>query len=559
MRPPPGLVTSVKEVAARSVTTATKGGASKQIRAALKFQRALHPHSPSKSTATNRSPRPSFGAALDSFFQSVYSGVFHTVRSSVTPRAGPYTAQRLAARPSPSPAFRSGFSSSVRPSARPSSRFGPTPRPVPHPAQASHLGLGAARSFSSSGFAVFENIVHNAPLGLRALADHGMGIDERKWRSIKREIRKSERTDVKGKGAFEGSERLRERQADFAQYFAGVESAAVEEEAESDAEPVTLYFVVDPELPFASTSSDSSSAATTSSVEFDPSYRLLPTSVLTAFTALTQSYTSHAHRLRALINRLSAAGLLDDPSSLEAGMCVDVESGKRVWRVVFRDGFVTRSRVESVLRGDDDETGGMYPDGSGWEAKVTSWTSRRAAPGEGQWWWIASGDTAPSSLDLDDVTNPAPSTYLYSPGSSSVETSFSDDDDDDEEEIAPSHTSTPSQSFVLPDPIRSSSVSSLDLTPPLSPSLDATSDWDAWDLHSSSASLSGRPDSPFAFGGPEVDDVDASAWWAAESDEETASGSWSGESGEYEEDEDGVKQFLDEIERERARLGTTWQ
>ncbi|GAA5927711.1 hypothetical protein JCM1841_006016 [Sporobolomyces salmonicolor] len=554
MRPPPGLVTSVKEAVARSVTTATKGGASKQYRAAFKFQRPLHPHAPSNSTATHRPARPSsIGTALDSFVQSVYSGVFHTVRSSVTPRAGPYTAQRLAARPCPAPASRSGFCSSVRLGARPSSRFGPTPRPVPHPAQPSHLGLGAARSFSSSGFAVFENIVHNAPLGLRALADHAMGIDDRKWRSVKREIRKSERTDVKGKGAFENSrERERERHADFAKYFAGVEPAVeAEAEAGSGAESVTLYLVLDPELPFASTSS--SAAASASSAEaFEPSYRLLPTSVVMAFTALTQSYTSHAHRLRALINRLSAAGLLDDPSSLEAGMCVDVDSGKRIWRVVFRDGFVTRSRVESVLR--SDEAGGGY-DGSGWEAKVTSWNGHRAAPGEGEWWWIAGGDSAPPSLDLDGVTDPAPSTYLYSPVSSVATTSSPFDDDDQD---APSRTSTPSQSLVLPDPISSSgSVSSLDLTPPLSPSLDAPSDWDAWDLHASSGSLSSRPGSPFA-SGLEAEDGDARACWAAESDEETASCSWSGESGEYEE-EDGVQQFLEEIERERERLGATWR
>ncbi|GAA5966373.1 hypothetical protein JCM3765_005081 [Sporobolomyces pararoseus] len=530
VRPPPGLVTSFKEVASRAIST-TKGGASKLARPALKFQRPIKPQARNSSSTASSSA----AAAEPSFVQLLYQGVFTSVRSAAIPRAGPYTGQRLAARPPPP--FRqsaSGFSSAARPRPQPASRFGPTPRPTLYPTQTSQLGLGAARKFSSSGYAVFENVVHNAPLALRALADQGKdGLDERKWKKIRREIRKNEKTDVKGKGSIEG-QRLKENVgAEFAQYFSVPVQAA---------EPISLLLVLDPEIPFASTSS-SSTALPSASLEFDPSYRLLPASVLSVLDTFTQSYSSHAHRLRSLINRLSAAGLLDDPSSIEAGMYLDSNSGKRIWKVAFLDGFLTRNRIEGILRGYEGGSGSM-----GWESKVSNWN--KLGKGEGQWWWIEGGSTSPlasttatniSSIDLDTLSEPTPSTYLHSP----VESTF----------FSPSSSSSShcrddllnqSQSLVLPDP------SSLDFSPPLSPSLEPT----LW--------TSSTP-SEFGFQGPEIQDLDAiESWSNGFEDEESCSSvsDWTSraesEIGD-EEEMDGVKQFLEEVERERERLGASWR
>ncbi|GAA5989923.1 hypothetical protein JCM5350_004966 [Sporobolomyces pararoseus] len=526
VRPPPGLVTSFKEVASRAIST-TKGGASKLARPALKFQRPIKPQG-RKSSSTASSAN---ATAEPSFVQLLYQGVFTSIRSAAIPRPGPYTGQRLAARPPPP--FRqsaAGFSSAARPRSQPSSRFGPTPRPSLYPTQTSQLGLGAARKFSSSGYAVFENVVHNAPLALRALADQGKdGLDERKWKKIRREIRKNEKTDVKGKGSIEG-QRLKENVgAEFAQYFSGPAQAA---------EPISLLLVLDPEIPFASTSS-SSTALPSTSLEFDPSYRLLPASVLSVLEHYTQSYSSHAHRLRGLINRLSAAGLLDDPSLIQAGMYLDSTSGKRIWKVTFLDGFLTRNRIEGILRGYEGGVGSMN-----WESKVSSWN--KLGKGEGHWWWIEGGTTSStnniSSIDLDTLSEPTPSTYLHSP----VESTF----------FSPSSSSSQfpedqldnSQSLVLPDP------SSLEFSPPLSPSLEPT----LWTSSSPSPS-------EFGFQGPEVQDFDAIESWSnvfeAEESCSSASGWTSRAESEIgsEEEMDGVKQFLQEVERERERLGASWR
>ncbi|GAA5877480.1 hypothetical protein JCM16303_003349 [Sporobolomyces ruberrimus] len=528
VRPPPGLVTSAKEVATRAISSTTKGGASKLIRPALKFQRPIRPQARNaSSTASAAPPEPSF-------FRLLYEGVFTSVRSAAIPRAGPYSGQRLAARPPPSP-FRqtqsAGFSSSARPRPQ-SSRFGPTPRPSFYPTQTSQLGLGAARKFSSSGYAVFENVVHNAPLALRALADQGKdGLDERKWRAIRREIRKNEKTDVKGKGAIEGQRMKENVKAEFANYFSVPVAAA---------EPLSLFLVLDPEVSFASTTPSSSSHAVASTSEFDASYRLLSPSVLSVFEHFTQSYTSHAHRLRSLINGLSAAGLLDDASLLKTDMFLDPNTNKRIWKVEFLDGFLTRARLESILRGYSEENRLMD-----WKSKVTNWngTRMRLGKGENEWWWLEGGrsttTTNVSSLDLDALSDTTPSTYLQSP----VESTF----------FSPSSPSvlTPDQSFMLPDP------SSLEFSPPLSPSLEPTT-WNAFDVSSSSSV-------GFAFEGPEMQDFDAIESWSTtfEDESDVGEGDWSsagsvaGVGSEVE--VDGVQQFLDEIEKEQERLSTSWR
>jgi len=321
--------------------------------------------------------------------------------------------------------------------------------------------------------------------------------------------------------------------AEFAEFFT-VPVQAVE--------PMSLLLVLDPEIPFASTSSSSPAP---SSSEFDASFRLLPASVLSVLENFTQSYSSHALRLRSLINRLSAAGLLDDPSSLEAGMFVDSTNGKRIWKVIFLDGFLTRGRLESILRGYDREGSiGMMD----WESKVTNWNgSQKLGKGEGQWWWIEGGGTTTtvSSIDLDNLSDPTPSTYLHSP----VESTFFYPTLSSAASSA-SHHLDQSQSLLLPDP------SSLEFSPPLSPSLEPT----LWTSFNPSTSTE------FGFEGPEVQDFDAiESWSTVFEDEESSVSEWTssaasvvdGEEGGVE--ADGVQQFLAEIERERERLGNSWR
>jgi len=317
-------------------------------------------------------------------------------------------------------------------------------------------------------------------------------------------------------------------QDEFAQYF------SVPQVAE---DPVSLCLVLDPEIPFASTSSSSPLPA--QSIDFDASYRLLPPSVLSVFEHFTQSYTSHANRLRSLINRLSSAGLLDDPSALETGMYLDQNTGKRIWKVTFYDGFLTRGRLEGILR-DDIARKGM--NSASWEEKVKNWNNgaRSQGRGEGEWWWIAGGtpSTFASSLDLETLYDPTPSTYLHSPLESTYSPSASGSS-------TPLIQFTPSQSLVLPDP-SCASVSSLDLSPPLSPSLEPTT----WTSFSATAS-------EFAFDGPELRDFEAIESWSngfedEMTEEEGSTIEWSdAEEGEM----NGVKEFLEEVERERKRLG----
>ncbi|GAA6060137.1 hypothetical protein JCM10212_001434 [Sporobolomyces blumeae] len=550
VRPPPGLVTSIKEAAGRAFTTSSKGGASKLIRPGLKFQRPIqgHPRTVHSGTASSSSP-----SAVQDFLHTIYQGVFHSVRSAAIPRAGPYTGQRLAARPSPVGPPR-GFSSAARPRPAPS-RFGPTPRPVlVRPGQTSHVGLGAARTFSSSGFAVFENVVANAPLALRALADQGLGLDDRKWNRIRREVRRQEKTDVKGKGAIEGQRFKENIDREFAQFFSVVPTATRADVTKVE-EPLSLFLVLDPEVSFASASTTpSSSSSALDRVEFDPSYRLLPPSVLVAFDQYTQSYTSHGHRLRALVNRLSAAGLLDDPSAHDAGLHVDVESGKRIWKIVFRDAFLTRSRLEDVLRGSG--VGARSTDMLRWQDKVENWEGARLATstGEGIWWWISGGD--PSVLGWSGPSDGECVSPSSSPLSDSRPLSLASS-------ISSSRSPTPpAHSFLLPDPTltssrsSSSTVSSLELSPPLSPSLEPT-DWTSYSLDSGSTRSFG-----ITFDGPDVEDLDAIESWSNgfgdESDDSASTSdlTWSSEGdARLEDDMDGVQQFLDEIERERKRIG----
>ncbi|GAA5830104.1 hypothetical protein JCM3766R1_002787, partial [Sporobolomyces carnicolor] len=568
--------------------TASKGGASKLARPALKFQRPIHPRPPTTTSGT---------APEATFFQLLYRGVFTSVRSAAIPRPGPYTGQRLAAS-SPS-----RFSSPPRPPRRQHARspgFGPQPRPTVYPRETSHVGLGAARTFSSSGFAVFDNVVHNAPFALRALADQynrrdgDVRLDEHKWRRVRREIRKRERTDVRGKGAID-RQTLKENVAqEFAQYFpASSSSSSTASRArhadagavgqEREREPVSIVFVLDPEIHFAS----SRTTTTMTSGGFDPStYRLLPRDSVTAtLETFTEQYALHANRLRQVIDRLSAAGLFDTAALVEESINVDVATGKRRCHVTFHDGFLTRSRLESIVRG------GARPRSS------LSQGGGRRSTGEGIWWWIEGGRQEPvEPLSSSPMRSVSPHASFDSPLLSSMLSSSSGSFD-------------PSETLVLPDPSFFSFSdndlsSSLSSPSPLSPSLEPIAElWSSPSPSRSSSSLSslvdhGEENIRF-FDEPDYDDdemidldddaissfesmrdFEAIESWSRTTTTTTTSGieqeqeqAGTREFVSFESDsrlrqprrrseegeDDGVREFLRDVELERERVGSTWR
>ncbi|BGP45954.1 hypothetical protein JCM10450v2_001793 [Rhodotorula kratochvilovae] len=558
MRPAPGLLASFKEVLSRTAVVETKGGASKLARPALKFQRPIHLPQPGSGArhASSAAHPTSWRAAVNSFVESVYAGTFKAVRSSATARPGPYSASRLPPRPSSSSGpFARAAPRPLTSSAR--ARFGPSPRPhAGHSTpRTAHAGLGAARQFSSAGFGVWDNVVLNAPLALRALADQcDGGIDRRKWRKETAGIRRAARTDVKGKGrAPAGWDAMEEKKREFERFFGAAASGAV---AEGEiAQPVTLVLAIDPDFDLAVSSASSSTSA-------DPStFRVLSASALDSFASITSAYSSHAHRLRVVLNRLSAAGLLDPElrASTEVGVAPagSEHAGRRVWRVVFEDGLVTRSRVERVVRGEEDAPCAAG-DAPAWAEKVRSWSRQSAvAAGEGDWWWLLGGGLSPAASPLEASFAPALDTPAFplSPASVSAPASIILEDDDSSAAflLDAAHALAVAETFVLPDP----SASALSSRSPSSFAsvIDDGGDvaeqpgWATWAYDSAStASLLAE----------ESLDPAASAW--AESDEGSFwdEGSDEGSVVALGEDE-GVRGFLREVEVELgARGGGRW-
>lgn len=307
----------------------------------------------------------------------------------------------------------------------------------------SHVGLGSARQFSSSGYAVFDNVVANAPLALRALADEG--LDQRKWKRVKRDVAKQDRAALKGKGKAIDSRLLAaEKRADFERFF-GVPSArsvaapdatplAASSSTSEESlllQPVTLVLAMDPDFDLPVGSAESSVGCHESQADA-AMQRVLSPHLLASFETITHAYSTHAHRLQAIINHLSAAGLLDpeiEASTLVGTISlsdgVDFEHvGRRVWKIAFHDGLITRSRVEHVVRGTEphsdvraDET--VPP----WAAKVRSWTGRNSVTaGEGDWWWLVGGETSiAASMEEAHSSFPTPSSLSSSSSAASVD------------------------------------------------------------------------------------------------------------------------------------------
>lgn len=554
----------------RTTVAETRGGASKLVRPALKHPYPFHPpasHPLPPPPPRHASARPSWRRSLNAFVESVYSGTFNALKSGVRARPPPYAPSRL--EPLNAGARFAHSLPRLHRAAPPRPRFGPSPRPaLGH--TSSRTGLGAARQFSSAGFGVWDNVVHNVPLALRAVADQwDQGIDARKWRKARREIHALTRTGGRGEGrAPVGFDERADKSADFAQYFT-VPAAVVVDEAHD--EPVTLILAVDPDFELAVPASSSSPS--------DEAERLLSPSLLDSLASVTAAYTTHSHRLRTITNRLSAAGLLDPHphphggASSELGVLdpardgVDEEHrGRRVWRVSFRDRLVTRSTVETVVRGrpggfgerECRDAGARVPH---WAEKVQRWTGRDAVDaGEGEWWWLVGGrgEAAPASAlsdaDVFTASPPLPASLLASPAAStpSYPDSSSGYSVGAAYAIDAAAALAVAQTFVLPSPasacLSSSSSYSSASTPTTESGYEDTGECVVvWD--SLSTSLTETDD-----GMREVDDPAASAW--AESIELVGgaaavdAGVVSAGSGSY---EDGVRTFLSEVEGERER------
>lgn len=287
----------------RSATQTAKQNAAKVFRTS---RVTLEQHLPTN--ATPRAAATPLGSVARSFLESVSAGVFRSVRTAVQT---PYSTSRVQPKTvSPGHALRA-FRGTV---ARPRRAFGgPTPRGVAFPANVSHIGLGPARNFSSAR-PIFENVCQNVPLGLRALADTD-GVDRRKWAKVRRDVRRAHRTAVKGQGrALPRAEQL--RRIEFSSFFgstvAEASASAVVKPAVAVAnatvDPVMLVLPLEPTLALPYPSDNAIIPGSTSS-----SYRLLTPTVLHSLHSIQNAYESHAHRIRALSNRLTSAGVFDDP------------------------------------------------------------------------------------------------------------------------------------------------------------------------------------------------------------------------------------------------------
>ncbi|KAL8283617.1 hypothetical protein RQP46_005412 [Phenoliferia psychrophenolica] len=393
----------------------------------LRTQRAILEHAnlhPLQQSATAAAAPLREHAA--SFLRSIAGGVFKSVRTaSQTPYGSSFIKPRTV---SPNQAFRA-----VRGSARARPGFGgPTPRPTAFPSNVSHVGLGPARNFSSSR-PIFENVINNVPLGLRALVDSD-GIDQRKWRKTAHTIRKAERTAVKGQGR--PLPRAQEmRMAEFASFFgsttAEASAVAVIEQADvvatTDADQVVLVIPLEPSLSLPLSS-------TTNTLSDSSSYRLLNPAVLTSLHAIQLAYESHAHRVRGLSNRLTCAGVFDDSN-------VDVEMI-----------FIGSEKFVEV----------RFP---------TSWTRRDVEQACGEWrgaerWYDIHGGEPPTPPALDE----GQTDDLGSWRGTLTDESLSTLDEDEHDHIA--------STFILPtiDHVAGSLVS-----PEISPEASHWSESEGWD------------------------------------------------------------------------------
>lgn len=355
------------QIATRS-TAPLKGGTS---RAAQQVKPthvpAFHAHPQAYGT-----PAPARTARdqVHSFLRTVKDGVFAPLKTDPARAHLAPTSFRLSPKPVRLPAGR--YSAGVG-----GARFGggarrPTVGVPPFPSHPAHVGLGAARNFSA-GALPFANVASNVPLALRALG--GEGLDERKWRQVRREVRHQLRKDIKGKGReLSTAERQQMRQAEFAAFFgtkaeeavtaaSELAESVVEVEVEAAvASPVVLLLPLEPALALAADDVDSFDGPSSS-------YRLLPDTVLSSLDAIQQAYATHANRVRALSNRLTRAGVFDDPAT--AVELVFVSDGRKEVHLTFGPKWTRRDVCQAA---------------GGWRGA------------EGTFWEVLGGEEAGSSV-----------------------------------------------------------------------------------------------------------------------------------------------------------------
>ncbi|BGP29878.1 hypothetical protein JCM10296v2_001627 [Rhodotorula toruloides] len=334
-----------------------------------------------------------------------------------------------------------------------------------------------------------------------------------------------------------------EKRSEFERYFDVQEQVAEEKQAKEEQEPVTLILALDPDFDLPLPPSPSA--------EFE---RLLSPSLLDSLALLSHAYSTHSHRLRTIVNRLNAAGLLDPSSGAHGSLAVldpatdgvgEEHKGRRVWRVAVRDGLVTRSRVERVVLALDSLQPSERAEFPHWAEKVQRWTGRNAVEaGEGEWWWLVGGAepqvvVEPEEEDVLASTPPLPGSLFASPTTSTSTSTPSyplSSSGDEDHAIDAAAALAVAQTFVLPSPASLSCSYS-------SASSAAAEDSEAvvWDLSTSLTET--EPETSL-----ELSDPAASLW--ASTDDALPSTGRSGSADSY---EDELRGFLSEVEGERER------
>ena len=187
--------------------------------------------------------------------------------------------------------MRAGFHTA----SRPKGAFAPV-RPKALSPGTGHVGLNSARNFSSSR-PVFQNIVNNAPLGLRILGD----VDQLDVCRLKRDMKAAYlqklhlKTGEKGKGCSFGLDKFATSPSEMDQYFSvGQDHHALA--------TVQLFLTVNPvsELtPFLSHNDDAEQSTFFSAM------------LMSDLRLVSEIHGKHRARLRNLIQRLERAGCFE--------------------------------------------------------------------------------------------------------------------------------------------------------------------------------------------------------------------------------------------------------
>lgn len=187
-------------------------------------------------------------------------------------------------------------------SARPRAGFGSI-RPVAVPRSGHNLGLNSARNFSSSR-TVFENVVNNAPLGLRVLGDKDrldMRTFKRKMKAAYAKKRQQEAQQGKGKGkadissAFIGVHAL---PSTFESYF----PVTVQSDTAAARPSVQLVLPLNPV---------NEGTAFLSYTEDAEDSRFFSAMLMSDLRMLSDMHGNHHARLRNVIRKLETAGCFE--------------------------------------------------------------------------------------------------------------------------------------------------------------------------------------------------------------------------------------------------------